>query len=151
MARLVFFLTLGISSGIIPFAFRFFLVDADAAVFDNPKFARKPSRLQRVGQGLNECGQINGRRLRWQAKHGDSRVTARQKDQRAGESQVERDKAARFRSTTFDQLRIDDALKVLLRYGRNIMPGKSENLLATPTEVLVELQLQTAGSSGTST
>lgn len=151
MARLVFFLTLGISSRLIPIAFRFFLVDADTATFDNPKFAGKFFCFERIRQSLNECGQINGRRLRWQAKHGDSRVTARQKDQRISETQVERDKAARFSSAELDQFGIDDALKTLLRYGRNIVPGSRKNFLATPAEVLVELQLQTAGSSGTST
>ena len=36
----------------------------------------------------------------------------RQKDQRISETQVERDKAARFSSTELDQFGIDDALKM---------------------------------------
>jgi hypothetical protein len=73
------------------------------------------------------------------------------KRQRVGESQIERDEPAPFSSTAFDQVRVNDALKMLLPNSRNVVPGGDENFFATPAEIFIKLELQTAGSNGTST
>ncbi|SRR6266536_861781 len=129
----------------------FFLVNSDAARFNDPEFCFNLFGFERFGQSPHERCQMSCGRFLWQTKNGDPCITARQKRQRVGESQIERDEHALFSSTAFDQVRVNDALKMLLPNSRNVVPGGDENLFATPTEIFIKLELQTAGSNGTST
>src|SRR2546430_13512697 len=62
---------------------------------------------------------------------------------------IKSDKAALFSATTLDQICIGDRLDTLACCCRDVVTGHGKNLLTAPAEILVELELHTAGSSGT--
>jgi len=68
-----------------------------------------------------------------------------------GEVEVEGDKAATFLAAVFDQVAVFRAGQHLLENGADIMPRRSEDFRAAVAEVLIELELHAAGSSGIST
>src|SRR5207253_9074286 len=63
---------------------------------------------------------------------------------------IKSDQAALFSATTLDQRCIGDRLDTLACCCRDVVSGHGKNLLTAPAEILVELELPTAGSSGTS-
>lgn len=130
---------------------RLLLIDADAAGFDNPKFAFDGFVFERAGQRLNETEQIRVRGLRREAKDGDAGIAAGKEDERIGKIEVERDEAAAFRAAMRNQIRVAAFLHPLLRDGRDIMTRGAQDVLATLAEVFVELEFHAAGSSGTVT
>ena len=63
---------------------RLFLIDADAAGFDNPKFAFDGFVFERAGQRLNETDEIRVRRLRREAEDCNAGIAAGKEDERIG-------------------------------------------------------------------
>jgi len=127
------------------------LVDADPAKFDDPKFPFDRLLLQGRYKCPYERVKVRVRGARREPEDGNPGIVTRHENKRVGEIEVEGDKAATFLAAAFDQVAVLRAGQRLLENRADIMSRRSEDFRAAVAEVLIELELHAAGSSGIST